>query len=190
MARSASEDGRSGTAEEWTPPPPREVSAEECAAAVGTWLLMAAEDVATARAEWINDGRALLQTGTLFSVVVLPAWLVHAAAGTAEPKKVSDFLTEALEGGGVFYETAVRRYYALTPPSAERDWAVANTSILGRYAAVLVPSPALAVPGRGPAYWSVPMNGPGALCQAGQLAMVAEIGRARAAEREALGGAS
>jgi hypothetical protein len=190
MATPASEDSRSGPAEEWAPPPPREVSPEERAAAAATWLLMAADDVSTARAEWVNSGSALLKCGTLFSAVVLPAWLVHAAAGTADPEKVSGYLTESLEGGGVFYEEAVRRYYALTPPSVEVDWDAENTAVLGKYAAVLVPSPALYVAGAGSAYWSVPMNGPADLCQAGRLAMVADIGRARATERESRGGAS
>lgn len=190
MATPASEDSRSGPTEEWAPPPPRETSPDERAAAAGTWLLMAADDVATARAEWVNSGSALLKCGTLFAAVCLPGWLVHAAAGATDPEKVSGYLTESLEGGGVFYEAAVRRYYALTPPSAELDWNVESTAILGRYAAVLVPSPALYVPGLGPSYWSVAMNGPADLCQAGRLAMVADIGRVRAAEREALGGAS
>lgn len=166
------------------------MSPEERAAAVGTWLLMAAQDVSLARAEWINDGGALLQCGTQFAAVCLPGWIVHAAAGTNDPVKVSGFFAEALEGGGIFYEARQRRYYALTPASAEKDWQVQSTVIFGRHASLVVPSPALAVPGEGLMYWSLPMNGPGDLCMAGDLAMVADIGRARAAEREALGGAS
>jgi hypothetical protein len=51
-----------------------------------------------------------------------------------------------------------------------------------------VPSPALFAPGVGLSYWSVAMHGPGDLCQPGRLAMVAEIGRVRAAREEWGGG--
>jgi hypothetical protein len=164
------------------------VSPEERAAAAGTWLLQAAHDLEQARENWVDTGRALLNCGTLFSAVCLPDWLVHAAAGTSNPVKVAVYLDESLEGGGVFHEVREGRYYALVPASAEHDWAAESTTFLGRQSALVVPSPALFAPGVGLSYWSVAMHGPGDLCQPGRLAMVAEIGRVRAAREEWGGG--
>jgi hypothetical protein len=190
MATPASEDSRSGPSEPLRPPKRRKATRDERAAAVATWLLQAADDISFARAQWEDIGGALLHCGTLFAAVCMPDWMVHEAAGTADPDKVGVYLKETLEGGPVFQEERQGRYYALTPPSAEDDWEVESTTFLGRRSVLVVPSPALSVPGEGLAYWSVPMDGPGDLCQAGRLAMLADIGKARVEWREGLGGIS
>lgn len=64
--------------------------------AVGHWLLAACPDEhrGYARAEWEQQGVALLPLGTLFSAMRIPARLVHAVAGRTRPEHV--LLTPAL----------------------------------------------------------------------------------------------
>lgn len=190
MATPANEDSEIPPPEGSGPPRVQVHTREERETAVATWLLTAADDARFAITQWRDTGGALLHCGTLFSAVCLPDWMVHAAACTSRPDEVSMYLGASLEGGPVFHDVLQARYYALTPASAEFDWDAESTTVLGRQSLLVVPAPTLSTPGDGLMYWSVPMDGPAALCQAGRLAMVAEIGLARAAQREALGGTS
>ncbi|MFI2300199.1 hypothetical protein ACH5AL_15350 [Actinacidiphila glaucinigra] len=146
--------------------------------AVGHWLQSAALDPQRAREEWAERGFTLLECGTLFSAVRIPADLVHAAVETHDPSRVSLLLGLALGGGPVIVDPVSRRYYALVPGSTALRWDVAETLCLGRASCLGVPSPARITPRRGHSHWAVPMDSPGYLCVPGEVAQLVERGRA------------
>ncbi|MBT2395348.1 hypothetical protein [Streptomyces sp. ISL-100] len=149
--------------------------------AVGHWLLTATNDRRTARVERETSGIALLRCGSIFSAIRIPAAVVRAAAGTDDTEAVDAYLCEALQDGPVFADAYSRRYYALVPASTALRWDVPNTECLGVNCFVGVPSPKLTDPAY-PSYWSVPMNGPGALCTPGAVSQLVLYGRFRQAE--------
>ncbi|MER6531802.1 hypothetical protein [Streptomyces sp. NPDC001508] len=83
--------------------------------AVSHWLLGAADDVDVARAQWQEQGVALLACGGVLSAVRIPARLVWAAAGTKELDDVDRFLGQFFDGGAVFMDLRAGLYYALVP---------------------------------------------------------------------------
>src|SRR5690606_1944981 len=90
--------------------------------AVTDWLLAAAQDLYRARGEWESIGVTMLRCGGIFTVVAVPADIVHTAAGTVEPDAVDAYLCEALHGGPVFIGASGRHYCALVPVSTACRW--------------------------------------------------------------------
>ncbi|OIJ88512.1 hypothetical protein BIV24_21580 [Streptomyces colonosanans] len=134
--------------------------------AVAHWLLAASGDQERARAEWREHGVALLAAGGIFAAIRIPGDLVRVTVKTDDDQAVDDFLHRALEGGPVFRDRISDMYYALVPGSTAWRWnarAWPGLECLGRdcYLGVPVPEPGRR---RGRAYWCVPMNSPGELC--------------------------
>ncbi|MGA5818106.1 hypothetical protein ACPC54_09635 [Kitasatospora sp. NPDC094028] len=144
------------------------------------WLLATLPEVErpAAAADWATLGTTVLPAGILFSAVRLPADIVAKAAGTTEWAAIDRYLATALDGpvwctgdGGV--------YVALVPPSAARAWAVSGVIVLGRGSVVRVPAPGLTRADSPGAYWCAPMEFPGVLCLADDVAHVARRGLQR-----------
>ncbi|GAA0905580.1 hypothetical protein [Streptomyces thermoalcalitolerans] len=155
--------------------------------AVGHWLLAACPDEhrGYARAEWEQQGVALLPLGALFSAVRIPARLVHAVAGRTRPEHVDEFLGQTLEGP-VICSPRHQRYYALVPPSmpvswhrAMDDWRTQDVDCLGRGTYLGVPRPDAVEPRPLDPYWSVPMPSLGILCPPLAVARLIAAGRHR-----------
>ncbi|MEU0181384.1 hypothetical protein ABZ312_09365 [Streptomyces sp. NPDC006207] len=148
--------------------------------AVAHWLLQAAER-GIRRAVWEERGLIMLECGTLFSVVRIPAGFVEGAARSRQPEEIDGYLAEALDGGPVVVDRISERYYALVPGSTARRWDVAGTVCLGRNSCLGVPYPDRTQPRVGRPYWSVPMDSAGDLCVPGLVTRVIEAGRPRGA---------
>lgn len=134
--------------------------------AVTHWLLGAADDRDEARAQWAEQGIALLACGSLFSAVRIPAGLVWAAAKTEELKEVDAFLGQWFDGGAVFMDLHSLQYYALVPASAGWRWKdrdFPGVACLGLDNFLGVPAIQLTEP-EGRAYWCRPMDSAGDLC--------------------------
>ncbi|MFJ6014438.1 hypothetical protein [Streptomyces sp. NPDC092952] len=153
--------------------------------AATTWLVLAASHSEKARREWSSFGLALLRCGVLFSAVRIPATLIYAAAGTEEPDAVRGFLAEVLDGGPVFHDVGGRQFYALTPASTPRSWRFVAAECLDSDTFLGVPATDLTeFAPQYPAYWVVPMDGPGSLCAPADVARLVLIGY-RAAQKNA-----
>ncbi|MEU0272289.1 hypothetical protein [Streptomyces sp. NPDC006307] len=151
--------------------------------AVEHWLSSASSHPAETRRTWVGSPMAMLNCGGLFSAVRIPADLVYAAAGTEEPEAVRGFLAEVLDGGPVFHDTGGRQFYALTPASTPRSWRLAAAECLGSGTFLGVPATDLTEPDpHYPAYWVVPMDGPGTLCVPDDVAHLVLIGHKAATE--------
>ncbi|MEU0088309.1 hypothetical protein [Streptomyces sp. NPDC006274] len=153
--------------------------------AVAHWLLAAATDIPAARTEWATTYTALLRCGGGFAAVRIPATIVQAAAGTADPAETDAYLTGALDGP-VFVDQHSQQYYALVPASMAQlpKWVMLlgrDAQCLGRSTFVGVPHPGQTDPRAARSYWCVPMNGPGVLC--GPHAVVALVARGRDQQR-------
>jgi len=158
--------------------PPREVAE--------AWLLVAARDVAQARAEWETYGVAALRCGGLFSAVRIPAAIVYAAAGTTAPGALAAYCAEALRGGPIFHDRSGQAFYALTPHSTSRIWKIPDTECLGSDSFLGVPPLTVTAPDPlYPAYWVVPMDAPAVLCMPSAVALLVQRGRALIAEEAA-----
>ncbi|MET9290924.1 hypothetical protein [Streptomyces sp. NPDC003077] len=130
------------------------------------WLLSAARDAETARAEWASHGVALLRCGSTFSAIRISASVVHQAAGTETPEAVAACLNAALEGEPAFLDRYAKRYYLLTSRSAGTlGWCLPNTERLGFGGYVGVPSVRIRQSGVTRAHWVVPVESPGTLCR-------------------------
>ncbi|GHF72561.1 hypothetical protein GCM10018787_21480 [Streptomyces thermodiastaticus] len=136
--------------------------------AVAEWLLAAAEDPRSARAQWAAQDVALLVCGRQFTAVRLPGELVRAAAGGEDQDEndLNAFLGRALEGGPVTRDRSADHYFALVPVTTE--WPESNPVFpavehLHRGWYLGVPAVDRTKP-YGRAYWSVPMRTPGCLC--------------------------
>ncbi|MFE0777592.1 hypothetical protein [Streptomyces sp. NPDC058861] len=150
--------------------------------AAARWLILSAPRAEDARREWETFGAALLRCGRLFSAVPIAAGLVHAAAGTEDREAVKAFLAEALDGP-VYYATVSHQYYALTPASAPRTWRLTAVDCLDSDSYLGVPATDLTEPDpRYPAYWVVPMDGPGALCTPAAVERLVLAGQREAAK--------
>ncbi|MEV7959072.1 hypothetical protein [Streptomyces sp. NPDC088141] len=147
--------------------------------AVAHWLLSAAPDMREARDQWVSKGIALLRCGAVFTAVRIQADIVQAAAGTEDPERTDAYLREALQGP-VFIDTSSQRYYVLVPASTSRmpQWAgaVPGAECLGSGCFLGVPSPQRTEPDLYRSYWCVSMDGPGALCSPGAVALLVAYG--------------
>ncbi|MGC9538396.1 hypothetical protein [Streptomyces sp. UG1] len=156
--------------------------------AVSQWLLLAALDTHRARTEWSRTGTALLTCGALFTVVRFSAALVYAAFGTDDEQRIDGLLAGALQGGPVFVDLHIQRYYALVPRStAERkEWRGrardTHAECLEPGSYLGVPSPTQPSPSFGRSRWCVPMDGPGDLCSTEAVSQLMTYGRYRLAE--------
>jgi hypothetical protein len=149
--------------------------------AVAHWLLSAARDRDAARREWLLQGAALLACGGIFAAVRLPGDLVRAAAQTADEAEVNGFLRRALDGGPVIHGRYSDQYYALVPGSTA--WrrpprAFPGLECLGRDCFLGVPAVDRTEP-KGRAYWAVPMDSPGELCDPRLVWAVVQLAQER-----------
>ncbi|WP_051711676.1 hypothetical protein [Streptomyces sp. NRRL S-350] len=149
-------------------------------AAVRHWLLAALPDgERTAAADdWKTRGVTVLPCGTLYSAVRLPADIVAEAAGSTDRAAIDRYLAVSLDGP-VFCTGERGLYVALVPPSTARTWSLSGVSFLGRGSVVTVPAPGLTRDLSPGAYWAVPMESPGVLCLAEDVANVATRGLRR-----------
>ncbi|MCE7551104.1 hypothetical protein [Streptomyces thermodiastaticus] len=172
-AAHGADGGRSVTA------PTQLVTARERAHAVAHWLLCAAaEDVEAAQQRWREGGAALLACGGLFAAIRLPGYLLRAAAGTRDPGEMDACVRGALEGGPVIADPYADHYYALTPASTAwslRDRGPRGLAVLGRGCYLGVPSPFPDAP-QMRAYWAVPMESAGELCDPRLVRKLAQRG--------------
>ncbi|WP_369185827.1 hypothetical protein [Streptomyces sp. Y1] len=153
------------------------VTGAEREAGVRQWLLtsLPGADRPDAAADWETRGVTVLPTGTLFSAVRLPADVAAKAAGSTDWAAIDRYLSSALDGP-VICTREGGAYVALVPPSAARTWSVSGVVFLGRGSVVAVPAPGLVRDHSPGAYWSVPMESPGVLCLADDVAHVATRG--------------
>jgi len=150
--------------------------------AVMHWLLATAIDRTEARAGWNESGCATLLCGALFSAVRIPAGLVHAAAGTADPDEVDAYLACALLAGPVFLSLSHLDYYVLVPTSTARHWDLPDTECLGKDRWLGVPRPGLMRRDSAAlSAWCVPMDSPGELAPASAVSQLIMTGRYRKA---------
>lgn len=165
------------------------VTGRERQLAVAHWLLAAARDRDKAREEWLTQDAALLACGGIFSAVRMPGELVRAAAQTADEVKVDVFLRHALDGGPVIRGRYSDQYYALVPASTawrRPPCSVPGLECLGKSHYLGVPAVDRTQP-EGRAYWSVPMDSPGELCEPRLVWAMVRLAeeRLKAAEEEA-----
>jgi len=152
--------------------------------ASGTWLLAAAPLRAQAVSEWEDSGAAWLRPGALFTAVIMPASLVHAAVGLPGPRECAPHLAEVLEEGPMFFHRggfgSDDSYTALLPASASHYWHMSRTVVHTSRALLLVPAPDVCGPADdGRPWWVSPLEGPGLLCPADKLAALVGLGLSR-----------
>jgi len=152
---------------------------------IAEWLARAHPVPRQARAEWSNQGVALLPLGDLFAAVRLPGELVYAAVGCEEPDQVTVALQEWLHGPVIHgYRRAGATYYALI------NWGVGvvqqvdqdeNAPCLGRGTYLGVPR----IDRREPpgTYWVVPPRYDGDLCRPAAVRSLVATGRHELAQR-------
>ncbi|MEU4165566.1 hypothetical protein AB0F46_01610 [Streptomyces sp. NPDC026665] len=142
--------------------------------AAAHWLLSAAADRKRARTYWRDGDVAMLNLGTLFSAVRIPAApLLALVMDRAAPSAhVDEVLAEVLAGPAIC-DPRHQRYYALVPASmpitwadAAADWKELGVEMLGRESVLGVPDLTRTEPGAHAlaSYWSVPMGSAGELC--------------------------
>ncbi|MEU4180751.1 hypothetical protein [Streptomyces sp. NPDC026589] len=148
--------------------------------ASGHWLLGAAASVRRARSDWADCGTTFLTPGALFGAVIIQASVVHASLLLDDPERCAAPLRTLLGGGPVFY--AERRfgreagYVALVPTPVAMTWSVPGSVAHYRKATLEVPAPQNVRPDHGPAWWVVPLDGPGVLCDPQPLATLVSQG--------------
>lgn len=159
--------------------------------AVGTWLLEAAPNPQTARAQWErSNGIALLRCGGIFAAIRIAADLVRAAAGTENTVEVDAFLAAALHGAPVFMDQFAQWYYVLVPVSTghRKEWRTSRLApqaeFLGSNCYLGVPRPDATGPQGVRSYWCVPMDGPGTLAVPDAVSQLVAFGRFRQAATE------
>ncbi|MEZ7005806.1 hypothetical protein [Streptomyces sp. AD55] len=153
--------------------------------AVAHWLLSTVRDQHQAVEDWRRTDTALFPCGQLFSAVRIPAALVWAAVGAEDPEAVDPALRGFFPRGAVAMDQRSHMYYALVPPGTE--WPAPTrrdpTECLdASYYLGLPPIPRRDPGGR--CYWCVPMEAPGALCDAGRVAELVRLGREATAPGE------
>ncbi|MFD9433755.1 hypothetical protein [Streptomyces sp. NPDC060002] len=150
------------------------------------WLLLSADDIATARAEWRNCGVALLHIGVRVGAVGISGTLVHAAAGTDDPARVSAYLGRALLGGPVFFHRSIERYYVLVQGSTGRrpelERAGDDAEFTGSAHYLGVPALDVTTPEAGHTFWSVEFESAGVLASADVLRQLVDCCRLRVAQ--------
>ncbi|MEV7116342.1 hypothetical protein ACIA8M_05005 [Streptomyces anulatus] len=144
------------------------------------WLLGAATSVRRARSDWADCGTTLLTPDDLFGAIIIQAPVVHASLLLDDPERCAAPLRARLGGGPVFY--AERRfgpeagYVALVSGSAAMTWSVPGSVAHYRQATLEVPAPNNVRPDQGRAWWVVPLDGPGVLCDPQPLATLVSQG--------------
>ncbi|MGP9017776.1 hypothetical protein ACT1U9_05120 [Streptomyces sp. BR1] len=84
--------------------------------AISDWLASAHPTPSTAWAEWQEGGIAMLPTGRAFDAVRVSAEIIHAAAGSRDPRFVGAYLSNVMDGPVIHDAYDVRvRYYAMVP---------------------------------------------------------------------------
>jgi hypothetical protein len=160
------------------------VTDQDRQAAVSSWLLGATEDSDAARKQWQEQDRALLACGGILSAIKAPAHLVWAAARSEDLREVDAYLASYLDGSGVVLELHTHLYYFLVPGSTTWEWGTREypgVEYLGwepsRRNFLGVPALHVTEP-VGRSYWSVPLEAPGDLLYADQVAQLLRDGRA------------
>jgi hypothetical protein len=151
--------------------------------ATAQWLLQAAEDPEVAQRQWESQDLALLACGGLISAIKAPARLVWAAAGSDDLSRVDAYLRRFLDGGGVVLDIHCHLYYFLVPGSTKWEATHRDVEYLGRDVSrrhvMGVPPLRLTKP-EGRSYWSVPLDAPGDLLYADEVAQLLREGRRKA----------
>ncbi|MFF4391420.1 hypothetical protein ACFY0G_32225 [Streptomyces sp. NPDC001552] len=151
--------------------------------AAGHWLLASAPSIPDARRQWRDSGSTWLRTGALYSALMIPAAVMHAAAQGDGPKECAGRISDALEGGPVFFDpTSFRQrggYTLLLPASAAHTWRVPSTLMHPPGSRVLVPAPDRCGWSGSKPWWVVPLESPGLLCSPELVACLATLGRRR-----------
>ncbi|MHC0433291.1 hypothetical protein ACX6XY_24410 [Streptomyces sp. O3] len=150
------------------------------------WLAQAHPRPGHVLAEWGTQALVLLPLGGLFSAVRIADDLVHAAAGSSEPKSATGYLTGQLRFGPVIHDGGSRHYYALVPADAGPDLDRPGVRRLGSGTWLGVPRLDRTQP-PGP-YWSVTPRSPFRLCRLTDVADLVNTGRARLTTLTAAGG--
>ncbi|MFE1521094.1 DUF6415 family natural product biosynthesis protein [[Kitasatospora] papulosa] len=95
-------------------------------------------------------------------------------------RHVDAYLATALpRGGAIIADGYAARYYALVPASTGRWWHVPDTVCLGSGSYLGVPRPGIEGLDDARSYWSVPMEGPGALCSPTEIQALMRFGQER-----------
>ncbi|MFM9446972.1 hypothetical protein [Streptomyces acidiscabies] len=146
------------------------------------WLLSAAPVPAQARPEWEENGAAWLRPGVLFTAVVIPAGVIHAAVGLHTPQECAEPLGEVLRHGPLFYSPQgfgdEDSYTALLPARVAQLEPLPAVVTHPQDALLLVPAPYATEPvGGGGPWWVLPCDGPSWLCPPELVATLAVLGR-------------
>jgi len=151
---------------------------------ISEWLARAHPVPRQARADWSNQGVALLPLGNLFAAVRLPGGLVCAAVGCEEPDQVAVALDELLHGPVIHdHRNTGATYYALINWGAgviqqvEQD---EDAPCLGKGTYLGVPR----IDRRQPpgTYWVVPPRYDGDLCRPRAVRSLVATGRRKLAQ--------
>ncbi|WP_157876628.1 hypothetical protein [Streptomyces graminilatus] len=143
-----------------------------------------AQDPMTAREHWAAGRTVLLRCGGLFTAVRIPGDVVRAAAGSDDRTTVDAGLADILRGP-VFTDSGLTRYYVLVPASTARHWRLPESECLQRNYYLGVPSPRCTEYEEGFAYWPVPMDSAGVLCDPVRVSNLVLRGRPPATARAA-----
>ncbi|GHH32609.1 hypothetical protein [Streptomyces candidus] len=139
------------------------------------WLAHAHADPPTAHHDWQARTLTVLPLGVRFDAVRIPADVLYAAILNVRPAGVSRLLDQLL--GGPVVQDADRWFYPLVPVGRADRWQSRAARYLGRGAWLGVPQvDQVAPPG---AYWAVPMQEPGRLCDLARVAELVAVGAAR-----------
>ncbi|MFI6348113.1 hypothetical protein [Streptomyces sp. NPDC050560] len=147
------------------------------------WLASAHPQPTEVHQAWERPGGlAALPCGVVFTAVRLPALIVHAAVGTADPNAVRARLGERL-GGPVLHDPSRARYYPLVPTDTAKSWhnTVAYVRCLEPEHHMNTPAPTVTQPSGQTPYWIVPPMEPERLCAPEAVRALTRHGQRRAA---------
>ncbi|MEU1815117.1 hypothetical protein ABZ543_07960 [Streptomyces roseifaciens] len=163
------------------PPPEAVTTRTEHQAAVSHWLLAGARSASEAHTGWEESGTAWLCPDQLFTAVIVPADVVHAALGRSTPRACAAPLASTLVGP-VFYSPEgfgpQGAYTVLLPPHTGEAWDVPGAVVHPASALLLVPDPGKCEPTEGP-WWVVPLASPDQLGSLYLLTALVVMGRDR-----------
>ncbi len=148
---------------------------------ISEWLARAHPVPAQARAEWSNQGVALLPLGGRFAAVRMRADMVYAAVGSDDPDKAAAAMAELLAGPVIHdYRSTGATYYALIQAHAGMVWAHEEVApCLGQGTYLGVPRiDRCEPPGT---YWTVRPRYDGNLCRPCSVALLVQAGHERLA---------
>ncbi|MFD3517689.1 hypothetical protein [Streptomyces sp. NPDC058657] len=139
------------------------------------WLASAHGTPPQVWAEWAAEGIAHLPLGVRFDAVRIPADVLYAAIINDTPAGVAPRLEELL--GGPVIQDAERWFYPLVPVGRADRWQSPAARYLGQGEWLHVPRVTQLAPLE--AYWAVPMQAPGRLCDLQGVAELVAVGAAR-----------